>query len=108
MSSVKDLKALVIGTLSDKYRSGAPPKFTAEQVALIIALACEDPLESGLPISHWTPDELAKEAIQRRIVDSISPRHVDRFLKGGRPTPPQDPVLAERQDQGGRPRGLRR
>ncbi len=103
----KELQALIIQTLSDAYRSGGPPKFTAEQIVLIIALACEDPADSGLPVSHWTPQELATEAIKRGIVSSISPRQVDRFLKGGGPTPPQDTVLAQRQDQGGGSRGLR-
>lgn len=76
----KDLEKLIIDVLADEERSGAPPKFTAEQVAAIIALACEPPAESGLPVSHWTPPELAREAIKRKLVDSISPRHVDRFL----------------------------
>jgi transposase len=102
-ASDNDLKKLIVSTLSDSFRSGAPQKFSAEQVAQIIALACENPAESGLPVSHWTPPELATEAIERGIVGSISPRQVDRFLKGGRPAPPQEPVLAERQDQGGRP-----
>jgi len=52
-------------------------------VAQIISLACEKPEDSGLPVSHWTPPELAREAAKRGIVESISPRQVDRFLKGG-------------------------
>jgi putative transposase len=79
-ASDKDLEKLVIGILADDDRCGAPPKFTAEQVTGIIALACELPADSGLPVSHWTPPELAREAIKRGIVDSISPRQVDRFL----------------------------
>lgn len=75
-----DLRALVIDVLSDNRRSGGPPKFTPEQVAAIIALACESPADSGLPVSHWTPPELAREAVKRGIVESISPRQVDRFL----------------------------
>ncbi|MBK8010590.1 MAG: hypothetical protein IPK13_04530 [Deltaproteobacteria bacterium] len=31
-------------------------------MASIIALACEPPAESGLPVSQWTPPELAREA----------------------------------------------
>jgi len=77
----KELRALIVETLSDAYRCGGPQKFSAEQVALIIALACEKPADSGLPVSHWTPPELAKEAIDRGIVTSISPRQVDRFLQ---------------------------
>jgi hypothetical protein len=51
-----------------------------EQITAIIALACEAPADSDLPISHWTPPELAREAIKRGIADSISARQVDRFL----------------------------
>ena len=76
----KDLEKFVMGVLGDNERPGAPAKFTPEQVAAIIALACEPPGDSGLPVSHWTPPELAREAIKRGVVVSISPRHVDRFL----------------------------
>ena len=79
-ASDKDLEKLILGILADDDRCGAPPKFTPEQVAGIIALACEPPAESGLPVSHWTPPELAREAIKRGLVESISPRQVDRFL----------------------------
>ena len=79
-ASAKDLEKLIVGILTDDDRSGAPPKFTPEQITGIIALACESPVASGLPVSHWTPPELAREAIKRGIVESISPRQVDRFL----------------------------
>jgi hypothetical protein len=49
-----------------------------------VALACENPREeSGRPITHWTPPELADEAVKRGIVESISPRSVGRFLGRG-------------------------
>ena len=76
----QDLEQLITGVLTDVLRSGAPPRSSAEQVAGIIALACEPPADSGLPVSHWTPSELAREAAKRGIVESISPRQVDRFL----------------------------
>jgi putative transposase len=75
-----ELGALIVGVLTDEKRCGAPMTFTPEQVASIIALACEPPADSGLPVSHWTPPELAREAIKRGVVESISPRQVDRFL----------------------------
>ena len=79
--SDRDFERVVVKVLADDGRSGAPPKFTPEQLAAIIALACEPPKDSGLPVSHWTPPELAREAIKRGIVESISPRHIDRFLQ---------------------------
>ncbi len=84
-ASDRELENLIVQALSDAPRSGTPPKFTAEQVALLIALACEPPGDSGLPVSHWTPTELAAEAVKRGIVESISPRHLDRILKRRRP-----------------------
>jgi putative transposase len=75
------LTAAIEDLLADAPRVGTPPKFTPEQVVQIVALACERPQESGRPISHWTPRELADEAQMRGIVHSISARSVGRFLK---------------------------
>ena len=82
-ASDRDLGDLVAKVLSDAERPGVAPKFSAEQLTKIIAVACEPPDDSGRPVTHWTPRELADEVIKRGIVDSISPRHVDRLLKGG-------------------------
>lgn len=83
-ASDKDLTNLLADVLTDMERPGVPPKFTAEELARIIAVACELPEEeSGRPVTHWTPRELADEVQKRGIVESISPRHVDRLLKGG-------------------------
>lgn len=77
----RDLEALIRKVLSDDARYGGPPKFTPEQVTDIIAIACERLDESGNPTSHWIPADLAREAVRRGIVESISPRSVDRILK---------------------------
>ncbi len=82
-ASDKDLGELLLGVLGDRARAGVTPTFSAEQLTKIIAIACELPEESGRPVTHWTPRELADEAIKRGVVESISPRHVDRLLKGG-------------------------
>ena len=82
--SDEDLRNLVLTGLSDRPRSGTPPKFTAEQIVQIVAVACEAPSESGRPVSHWTPSELADEVVKRQIVESISVSSVGRFLKSGR------------------------
>ncbi len=67
--------------LEDLARPGAPARITADQVCQIVAMACEEPQESGRPISHWTNREIADEITKRGIVDQISPRHAARLLK---------------------------
>jgi putative transposase len=81
--------------LSDLPRPGCPGKFTAEQIAQLLAVACEPPADSGRSVTHWTPTELADEVQQRGIVASISPRHVGRFLKDGPAAAASQPLLAE-------------
>ena len=80
--------------LNDLPRSGWAGKFSAEQVTQIIAMACEPPEESGRPVTHWTPRELADEAVKRGVVESISPRQVGRFLKDGGSKTAFEPLLA--------------
>ena len=83
--------------LCDAPRSGAPATITAEQTCAIIALACERPDESGVPISQWSASDLAREAARRGIVKSVSPRSVGRFLKRIRPQAASRPPLAHAQ-----------
>ncbi|MBI3973746.1 MAG: helix-turn-helix domain-containing protein [Chloroflexi bacterium] len=89
------LAAIVLGVLADEPRPGAPATFTPEQIGQLVALACEPPEASGRPIDRWTPRELADEAVHRGIVARISATSVDRFVKGGRPAAPSEPVLAD-------------
>jgi putative transposase len=102
----KSLRELLVTILQDNPRSGSPGKFSAEQMAQIIAIACEDPAVNGYPVSHWTPKEIVMEAVKRGVVMSISERQVGRFLKrGGLETPP-DPLLAQHDRK--RPAGVQR
>ena len=78
---LNELDDAIIAVLTDARRSGAPGKFSPEQQVKIIAVACEDPSDSGRPISHWTPQAIADEVVKRQIVESISPQSVGRFLK---------------------------
>ena len=89
----KALSKHIEKVLSDAPRPGMPPKFTAEQVCQIIAVACEKPEDCGHPISHWTPQILRFEILKRGIVSSISVRQVGRFLKGSRPKAPSGALL---------------
>jgi putative transposase len=77
------LRTVIETSLRDAYRSGAPATFTAEQIVQIVAISCEDPQLSGVPLSHWTPKAVAAAAIQRGLVAQISERQVGRFLKRG-------------------------
>ena len=83
--------------LADAPRSGAPSTITAEQTCAIVALACERPDDSGVPISHWSASDLAREAVRRGIIQSISPRSVGRFLKTSRPQAASGAPLAHPQ-----------
>lgn len=67
--------------LADAPRSGTPGKFSAQQYCHILALAVEDPVLSGRPISQWSLTELTQEVIQRGIVSQISRSQVGAFLK---------------------------
>ena len=90
----KELNAFILESFSDQPRSGSPGKFSAEQICQIIALACDPPEEYGRPVTHWTPKELADEAIKQGIVESISARHAGRFLKRSRFETASVPLLA--------------
>jgi putative transposase len=83
---VRDVPLAALGVadrLADAPRTGTPARITPEQVARIVALACEAPGESGRPISQWSTTELAGEIKRRGIVERISPRHAARLLKRG-------------------------
>lgn len=75
------LRQAIRELLADAPRAGSPGKFTAEQLAGIFAVACEDPQECGHPFTHWTHAELAKEVVKRGLVSSISVRHLGRLLE---------------------------
>ena len=88
---------MIVEVLTAHPRPGTPATFTAEQMVQIVAVACADPPDSGRPVSHWTPREVAAEVRKRGIVATISTRSVGRFLKSGRFTAPSSGILAQRQ-----------
>jgi transposase len=81
LESKAALRRAIEQVLSDEPRSGSKGKFTPEQIVQILGIACEPPEKSGRPITHWTAHELADEAVQRGIVESISPAQVGRYLR---------------------------
>ena len=61
-------------------RSGRQASISPLQRAQIVALACLEPLARGLHITHWSRDDLAKQAVADGIVSTISGRTVGRIL----------------------------
>jgi hypothetical protein len=59
----------------------------------VIALACELPAEKGVPLSRWSSQELAREAISRGIVEQISDVTVWRWLSKDAIRPWKLPLL---------------
>jgi transposase len=66
--------------LNDRPRNGRPRQFSAVQVAEVKALACELPTTSEVPLAKWSCPDLAREAIRRGVVDSVSASTVRRWL----------------------------
>lgn len=84
--SDRELSKYLHKLLADLPRSGAPPVFTLEQRQQLVALACDKPATHGIPISDWTHEMLAKTAIEKGIVESISASHLGKILKKSPPT----------------------
>lgn len=64
--------------LTEKPRSGKPPRLTGESRARITALACSDAPEGHV---RWTLRLLADKAVELGFCDSISHNHVRQILK---------------------------
>ena len=64
----------------NSHGAGASALFPPEIIVEIKALACQLPKDLGLPFSRLTRDEIARQAIERGIVASISGTTVWRWL----------------------------
>jgi hypothetical protein len=56
------------------------PRFPPLQRAQIVALACLEPVARGLHITHWSSDDLARQAVADGIIPAIGARTVRRIL----------------------------
>jgi putative transposase len=79
--STADKLKVIKRILSDLPRATKPPKFTLAQEQQIIAIACEKPEDHGLEVTNWTWQLIADVAAFKKIVESISRRHVGHILK---------------------------
>ena len=59
---------------------GDRPGFPPLQRAQIVQLACLEPIAKGLHITHWTSQDLARQAVEEGIVPAISARAVRDIL----------------------------
>ena len=93
--------------LRDRPRSGRPPVFAATVRAEVKALACSLPAEHGLPLSRWSCQDLADEAVTRGIIDGVSGSTVRRWLQADAIKPwqhrswifPRDPDFAAKAER---------
>src|SRR5271163_2520753 len=71
----------LMGLLTDQRQghSGRDLQITPVQRAQIVELACLEPVAKGLHITHWSSDDLARQAVSDGIVAGISARTV-RYL----------------------------
>jgi hypothetical protein len=58
----------------------ARPKFPPLARAQIVQLACLEPIAKGLHITHWSSQELARQAVAEGIVPHLSARSVRDIL----------------------------
>jgi hypothetical protein len=62
------------------HEPGARPFFPPEVVVQVKALACELPVDTGLPLSRFSRQDLAREVKARGIVAQISGATIWRWL----------------------------
>src|SRR4051812_7109547 len=66
--------------LLDEPRLGRPQEISPPQRARVVRLACLEPVAQGLHITHWSSQDLARQAVADGIVEAISPRTARRVL----------------------------
>ena len=104
----KRFKQFRLRGLDDHPRSGKPPEFTAKQRASIMALATKKPENEGLHFTDWSTRELAKCAVEKKIVKSIHWTTVNDWLSNSDIKPhkweywlnSKDPEFGKKNDGG--------
>ncbi len=67
--------------LADLPRPGRPRQISVEVRAAVVALACQLPAATGVPLAHWTGPELAAELTAQNLASSpVSASSVLRIL----------------------------
>ena len=58
--------------------AGRPQLISPVQRAQIVEWACLEPVAKGLHITHWSSEDLAHQAVQDKILASVSPATIRR------------------------------
>src|SRR5215469_3559261 len=66
--------------LADLPRSGRPRRISELTRAAVVALACQLPAATGIPLSRWTGPELLAEVTRAGAADELSASSVLRIL----------------------------
>jgi len=66
--------------LADLHRSGRPRRISELTRAAVVALACQLPAATGIPLSRWTGPELLAELARAGTADELSVSSVLRIL----------------------------
>ena len=66
--------------LKDLPRCGRPRRISALERAAVVALACQLPAATGVPLARWSGPELAAETTKAGLARQISPSSVLRIL----------------------------
>ena len=79
--SASDYQSTLMLVIEDNARSGAPKIITFTEEQQIVALSSDHPCNHGVEMGRWTHQMLAKVAVAKGIVNSVSPAQVGRILK---------------------------
>ena len=69
-----------LGGLKDRPRTGRPRQISELDRAAVVALACQLPAVTGVPLAHWTGPELAAELASRGLASPMPASSVLRIL----------------------------
>ncbi len=61
--------------------SGRSQQISPVQRAQIVELACLEPIAKGLHITHWSSEDLARQAVDDKIIPAVSPARFAAFCK---------------------------
>lgn len=77
----RELLEKMLEILTDVPRQGRPCDISMAKKQEIIAMACKEPKDYGLPFTHWSHKLLAEAVVKENILEQISSRYIGVILK---------------------------